>query len=142
MSSDRLSAAARVSIGWKMAEDAHPHPITVFYDGACASCIRDRKTYEKLAGRKRTGIRWVDISDPTTDLRRCGIDPWKAKRELHVQDETRRVVSEMDAYVLLMNKVPLLRPLARLIGMPLIRPFLSVVYRRTVNARLARTHRR
>jgi predicted DCC family thiol-disulfide oxidoreductase YuxK len=133
--------AALIPNGRTMTKDTHLHPITVFYDGACSSCINGRNTYEKLAGRKGKGIHWVDISDPEVDLRSSGIDPWEAKRELHVRDDASRVVSELDAYVLLMKKVPVLRPVARFIGLPLIRPFLSVLYRRTVNARLARTHR-
>jgi predicted DCC family thiol-disulfide oxidoreductase YuxK len=139
--STAAAMAALVPIGRTMTKDTRPHPITVFYDGACSSCISGRNTYEKLAGRKGKGIHWVDISHPGADLHRSGIDPWEAIRELHVRDEASRVVSELDAYILLMKKVPVLRPVAWFIGLPLIRPYLSVLYRRTVDARLARTHR-
>ncbi|MDD2740006.1 MAG: hypothetical protein PHR94_13835 [Methylomonas lenta] len=44
----------------------------------------------------------------------------------------------MDAYILLMNKVPLLKPVAWLIGLPLIRPILVRLYHWQVNRRLRR----
>jgi hypothetical protein len=47
----------------------------------------------------------------------------------------------MDAYILLMSKVPLLRPLAWLIDLPLIRPILSKVYHWQVNRRLQHSGR-
>ena len=56
--------------------------------------------------------------------------------ELHVRDENGRILSELDAYILLMHKVPLLKPLAWLIGLPLIRPLLAKWYHRQVNRRL------
>jgi predicted DCC family thiol-disulfide oxidoreductase YuxK len=36
--------------------------IYVYYDGACPQCIRDRQTYEKLAGKASDNICWVDIT--------------------------------------------------------------------------------
>jgi predicted DCC family thiol-disulfide oxidoreductase YuxK len=74
-------------------------------------------------------------------LRETGIDPHKALTELHVKDEKQQILSEMDAYILLMSKVPLLKPLAWLIGMPLIRPLLARIYHRQVNRRLRRSGR-
>jgi len=74
-------------------------------------------------------------------LRSIGIDPRKALMELHVKDENQQILSEIDAYVLLMSRVPLLKPLSRVIGLPLIRPMLSRVYHWRVNRRLRRTGR-
>lgn len=115
--------------------------VTVFYDGACPSCVRDRAQYEKLAGSKGDQIRWFDITGQEKLLRELGIDPQKALTELHVKDEDQQVLSEMDAYILLLKKVPLLRPLAWLIGLPVIRPVLSNVYHRQVNRRLQQSGR-
>ena len=55
--------------------------------------------------------------------------------ELHVQDENQQILAEMDAYILLMSTVPVLKPLAGLIGMPLIRPLLARSYPWQVNRR-------
>ncbi|CAB5108102.1 Cell division inhibitor SulA [Olavius algarvensis associated proteobacterium Delta 3] len=115
--------------------------VTVFYDGACPSCVRDRAQYEKLLGSKGADIRWFDITGQEALLREIGIDPHKALTELHVQDERHQVLSEMDAYILLLKKVPLLKPLAWLIGLPLIRPVLAKVYHGMVTNRLRRSGR-
>jgi hypothetical protein len=42
----------------------------------------------------------------------------------------------LDAYILLMGKVSLLKPIAWLIGLPLIRPVLAKIYHWQVNRRL------
>ncbi|MEN8259898.1 MAG: DUF393 domain-containing protein [Pseudomonadota bacterium] len=115
--------------------------ITVYYDGACARCVRDRDTYEKLAGKGGGEVCWFDITGREDQLREIGIDPHKALTELHVRDENQRVLSELDAYILLMGKVPLLKPLAWLIGLPVIRPLLSRLYHWMVIRRLTESGR-
>lgn len=115
--------------------------ITVYYDGACPSCIKDRRNYERLAGGNGENVVWVDITGQDDELRACGIDPHKALTELHVKDENRRILSELDAYIVLMNKVSILKPLAWFIGLPVIRPLLSRVYHWQVNRRLRRDKR-
>lgn len=116
--------------------DAENDKITVYYDGACPKCVRDRQNYEKLSGNKGDPVCWFDITGHDKQLRNLGIDPQKALTELHVKDENGRVVSELDAYILLMGKVPLLKPIAWLIGLPLIRPVLAKIYHWQVNRRL------
>ena len=116
--------------------------ITVYYDGSCPKCVKDRCNYEKLAGKAGSNINWFDITGQDERLREIGIDPQKALRELHVKDEDQQILAEIDAYILLLRKVPLLRPLAWLIGLPFIRPMLSKIYHRQVNGRLKHRVRR
>ena len=115
--------------------------IIVYYDGACPKCVKDRQNYEKLAGKSGENVCWMDITGQEEQLRKIGIDPRKALTELHVKDENKQILSELDAYILLMSKVPLLKPLAWLIGMPLIRPLLARIYHWQVNRRLRRSGR-
>jgi predicted DCC family thiol-disulfide oxidoreductase YuxK len=115
--------------------------ITVYYDGACPACVKDRHHYERLSGRAGNNVTWFDITGQNERLREIGIDPYKALMELHVKNENQQIVSEIDAYILLLNKVSLLRPLAWLIGLPLIRPILTKFYHRQVNRRLQRSGR-
>jgi predicted DCC family thiol-disulfide oxidoreductase YuxK len=115
--------------------------ICVYYDGACPKCVKDRRNYERLSGKANDEIRWIDITGKDDLLRSIGIDPRKALMELHVKDENQRVLSEIDAYVLLMSKSPILKPLAGIIGLPLVRPVLSKVYHWKVNRRLRRSGR-
>ncbi|SIR54676.1 Protein of unknown function, DUF393 [Aromatoleum tolulyticum] len=110
--------------------------ITVYYDGACPRCVRDRAQYERLAGEAGEDTCWVDITGRDAELRALGIDPDTALRELHVRDGEGRVRRELDAYILLMARVPLLRPLAWLIGLPGLRTLLSRWYRASVLRRL------
>ena len=110
--------------------------LIVYYDGACPKCIRDRDNYEKLSDPSGAQVCWFDITGQESRLRELGIDPQKALSELHVRDTNGRIVSELDAYILLMNKVPLLKPVAWLIGLPLIRPLLAQLYHWQVNRRL------
>ena len=74
--------------------------ITVYYDGACPSCIKDRESYEKMAGKAGEDVCWFDISGKDVQLRELGIDPYKAMTELHVRNERQEVLSEIDAYIL------------------------------------------
>ena len=115
--------------------------LRVFYDGSCPSCIRDRRQYEKLAGRAGDRVQWVDITGRDDELQAQGIDPDLAIQELHVQDATGQVHRELDAYILLMSRVPVLKPVAWVIGLPVIRPLLSRAYRAMVTRRLERTGR-
>jgi len=115
--------------------------ITVFYDGACPSCVKDRAQYEKLAGKKGDNIFWFDITGQEQLLQDMGIDPKKALMELHVKDEDQKVLSEIDAYILLLKKVPLFKPLSWIIGLPVIRPALSKIYHSMVRNRLQRSGR-
>jgi predicted DCC family thiol-disulfide oxidoreductase YuxK len=112
--------------------------LTIYYDGACPKCIRDRETYEKLSGSSAAQMCWFDITGQDRQLRELGIDPQKALSELHVRHPNGWIVSELDAYILLMNKVPLLKPVAWLVGLPLIRPLLAKFYHWQVNRRLRR----
>lgn len=110
--------------------------LTVYYDGACPKCVRDREHYEKLSGQAGAQVCWFDITGQESRLQEMGIDPQKAISELHVRDANGRVVSELDAYIVLMKKVPVLKAVGWLIGLPLLRPFLAKLYHQNVQRRL------
>ncbi|RTR34821.1 DCC1-like thiol-disulfide oxidoreductase family protein [Shewanella atlantica] len=145
-----------------------PAKICVLYDGACPRCIKDRDSYLRLARGQAEGVSWFDITGEDEQLKRWGIDPHKALTELHLiigADESMgkpkeswgtggtepdsglalpdqpRVLSELDAYIVLMQKVPVLKPLAWLMGLSLIRPVLSSWYHKSVHKRLKREGR-
>lgn len=116
-------------------------PLIVYYDGACPRCVADRQRYQRWAGETGTDVVWLDITGRDDELKSQGIDPELALRELHVRDADGRVHRELDAYILLMGRVPRLRPLAWLIGLPLVRPLVSHWYRWWVGRRLRREGR-
>ena len=118
-----------------------PRKITVYYDGACPRCVRDRARYERLSAKAGESAQWVDITGRDAELCQLGIDPQAALRELHVRDAVGEVHRELDAYILLMSRVPALRPLAWLIGLRGVRPLVSWLYRTGVIRRLRATNR-
>ncbi|OMH25591.1 thiol-disulfide oxidoreductase DCC family protein [Motiliproteus sp. MSK22-1] len=115
--------------------------LTVFYDGSCPRCIRDRERYSALAGKSRSDICWLDINGRDEELQKLGIDPKRALLELHVQAPGERIYSELDAYILLMNRVPVLKGLAWFVGLPVVQPILSRLYRWSVVRRLKKQGR-
>src|SRR5690606_15590403 len=114
---------------------------TVRYDGAGPRCRRDRANYERLAGEGGRDVEWCDITGRDDELRAEGIDPKAALRELHVRTTDGRVLRELDAYIVLMSRVWVLRPLAWLIGLPGVRGLCSRAYRAMVDRRLRREGR-
>ncbi len=144
----------------------NPEKICVLYDGACPRCIRDRDNYLRLAGGRAEDVIWLDITGKDEQLKRWGIEPRKALTELHLivgSDESMlrlnesggaaisepgsaltgevKVMSELDAYILLMQRVPVLKPLAWFMGLGPVRPVLSAWYRKSVYKRLKREGR-
>ena len=115
--------------------------LKVYYDGACPRCVADRHRYEKLRTRSDDSVEWVDISGKEEQLRTTGIDPYLAVTELHVEDAQGHIHRELDAYILLMSRITLLRPLAWLVGLPALKPMLSWSYRHWVLRRLRREGR-
>ena len=120
--------------------DRREELLTVYYDGSCPGCVRDRGHYQKLAGDD-SNVCWVDITDADDQLKALGIDPRKALTELHVRDGQGNIFSEIDAYRLLMARTVLLKPIGWLIGLPLIRPSVSRIYHWWVTRRLTREGR-
>lgn len=120
---------------------AERNKVTVYYDGACPICVRDRADYERMAGEGGRDVEWFDINGRDDELRALGIDPRKALTELHVRDQDGQIRSEIDAYVILMSRVPRLRPLAWLIGLPLLKSLFGSLYRWMVRRRLRRQGR-
>ncbi|MDC8804054.1 DUF393 domain-containing protein [Halomonas pacifica] len=115
-------------------------PLRVYYDGVCPGCRRDRARYERWAGETGRDVHWCDVTEHRQTLRAKGIDPQAALLSLHVE-EGDAIREGIDAYVLLMRRVPRLRPLAWLIGLPGLKPVLRLCYDRWVRRRLAREGR-
>lgn len=115
--------------------------ITIFYDGSCPSCVRDRYRYQKWLAKKVQNVEWFDITDQHQSLQNLGIDPHRALVELHIRTADGTVVSELPAYIILLSQVWWLRPLAWIIGLPGIRLLLSKWYRSAVRNRLNREGR-
>lgn len=116
-------------------------PLKVYYDGICPGCRRDRARYERWAGEAVKRVAWCDVTEHQQELRDKGVDPQAALLSLHVEEEGGPIREGIDAYILLMRRVPRLRPLAWLIGLPGLKPLLRRLYDGWVRRRLAREGR-
>ncbi|WP_290794132.1 thiol-disulfide oxidoreductase DCC family protein [Halomonas sp.] len=116
-------------------------PLKVYYDGICPGCRRDRARYERWAGEAGKRVAWCDVTEHQDLLREKGIDPQAALLSLHVEEEGGPIREGIDAYVLLMRRVPRLRPIAWLIGLPGLKQMLRRLYDGWVRRRLAREGR-
>ncbi|WP_261844774.1 thiol-disulfide oxidoreductase DCC family protein [Aliamphritea ceti] len=114
--------------------------ITVFYDGSCPRCVKDRERYENLDPAYE-GVEWFDITGQDDYLKSLGIDPYRALTELHVLNENGQVLQELDAYILLLGRIPRYRWIGWLLGLPVLKQFLSALYRWSVKRRLRRAGR-
>ena len=115
--------------------------LKVYYDGACPRCIRDRDRYLRLAGRAAGSVEWIDVTGNEQTLLARGVRPGDALQALHVEDPQGRIHVGLDAYILLMRRVPGLKPLAWTLALPGLKGVLERVYRRSVRRRLARQDR-
>ncbi|GGC09042.1 hypothetical protein GCM10011352_39280 [Marinobacterium zhoushanense] len=115
--------------------------ITVYYDGVCPRCVRDRENYERLDPEAGKQVEWFDITGRDQELIDLGIDPRKALTELHIRTPDGRILSELDAYCVLLARIPRYRLLGIIIGLPLFRPLASWLYHRWVIRRLKREGR-
>ena len=119
----------------------HPSHLYVYYDAACPGCRRDRARYERWAGRTGRDVIWCDLNEHHDELRRKGIDPEAALMSLHVELSSGEIREGIPAYIALMQRVPRLKPLAWLIGLPGIRHVVRYAYDRWVKWRLKRQGR-
>ncbi len=116
-------------------------PLKVYYDGICPGCRRDRARYERWAGEAGKRVAWRDVTEHQDLLREKGIDPQAALLSLHVEEEGGPIREGIDAYVLLMRRVPRLSSIAWLIGLPGLKQMLRRLYDGWVRRRLAREGR-
>lgn len=119
----------------------HDATLKVYYDGACPGCRRDRARYERWAGEAGRDVVWRDLNHYHATLREKGVEPQDALLSLHVEDGQGELHEGIDAYVALMHRVPRLKPLAGLIGIPGVKPLLRFFYDRWVRRRLKREGR-
>lgn len=115
--------------------------INVFYDAQCPLCRKERRRYERWSGRHAADIGWLDVSEHQQTLLEKGVDPNMALRSLHVETAQSQLIEGIDAYRLLMARIPLLTPVAWFIGLPGIKPALRKLYDIWVKRRLKKQGR-
>ena len=97
-----------------------------YYNGGCPVCRAEIEHYKKGPGGDR--LTWHDLSSAPEALAGFGIDRAGAKRRLHVLDESGRLHVGVDAFVLLWQRMPRYRWLARLVAWGPVRPAAGALY--------------
>lgn len=115
--------------------------LKVYYDGACPGCRRDRARYERWVGETGREVVWCDLNEHHEELRRKGIDPQAALLSLHVEDKSGEILEGIEAYIALMRRVPRMKFIAGIIGLPGIKTALRYGYDQWVKWRLKREGR-
>jgi len=113
--------------------------ITVLYDGSCPICIKEMLQYQRF--EKSGEVNWFDITGQDEWLQARHIDPEAALLELHVLSPDGKPVKGVDAFILLWQRAPLLRPFAWIAGLPLLKGFIKNSYGWFTRRRLARDGR-
>jgi predicted DCC family thiol-disulfide oxidoreductase YuxK len=109
----------------------------VLYNHTCPVCRFEIDGYRRQAAAKGLPIRF-DALDRAADW---GLDPGTAARRLHVWHRG-EVLSGLAAFRALWSQMPGWRWLARLTGLPVIRPALALLYDRIAAPALYRAHLR
>ncbi|MCB8890141.1 thiol-disulfide oxidoreductase DCC family protein [Vreelandella malpeensis] len=115
--------------------------IRVYYDGQCPLCRRERRRFERLSGKHGADIAWCDVTEHQRVLGEHGIDCETALRSLHVELKDGRIIEGIDAYRLLLKRIPWLAPGAYIIGLPGLKQALRRYYDHWVDKRLKRQGR-
>lgn len=113
--------------------------IIVYYDGACPRCLREMAVYRWLDRRDR--VIWFNVVGNESELVEQGIDPEAAIKKLHIRLANGEIVKDVEAFAVLWNLIPVLRPLAWIADSGSIRTYLRKWYGRLTMRRLQRQGR-
>jgi len=113
--------------------------LCVLYNGDCPICSREIAAYRGEAERRGLPVRFEDLN--RADLGAWGLDREAARARLHVR-RGGEVLAGLPAFVALWERMPRLRWLARLVGLPGVRGVAGAVYDRALAPGLAALDRR
>jgi predicted DCC family thiol-disulfide oxidoreductase YuxK len=115
-------------------------PLVVLYNAECPICRAEIDHYAAYAAPRDLPLRFDPISD--ADLAAWDLTAEEAARRLHVQCPDGRILSGMPAFRALWAAMPRYRTLARITGLPVLRPVTGWIYNRVLAPALYRAHRR
>jgi len=103
--------------------------LRILYNGDCPICSREIDHYRQLAERHGADIAFDDLTG--VDPGRWHLDAEAARRRLHAVHDG-RLVHGLPAFRALWQRLPGWRWLARLTGMPVVRPLAGWTYDRVL----------
>jgi len=111
----------------------------ILYNGSCPICSKEIEAYRRSADARDLPLTFHDLAD--TDLTAWGLDADRAARRFHVR-RSGEILVGLEAFRALWVEIPHLRWLARVAGLPLIRPMAHLIYDRVLAPILYASHRR
>lgn len=116
-------------------------PPCVLHNGSCPVCSREIAAYRRLAARCGVPLDAADVSRDAAVLAAIGLDAEAAARRLHLL-ENGRLLSGVDAFLALWERLPGWRRVARVVRLPGVRALAEFVYEGILAPLLYRWHRR
>lgn len=118
-----------------------PEKLTVYYNGACPVCRFEMERYQELTADRSGDFDWCDVSREPERAERVGLDWDTSLRRLHVVGRNGRMYVGLEAMLKLWHRLPNFQPLARLLGLPVLRPTSAWLYEHVVSWLLYRWSR-
>ncbi|MTI44102.1 putative DCC family thiol-disulfide oxidoreductase YuxK [Roseibium hamelinense] len=100
--------------------------ITVFYDGKCGLCSREINYFKNRQPLK--SIAWCDIARDPSVLSQRNILQSEALMFMRVEDETGKVHSRVDAFIVMWGQFRGWRMLARFLSLPGVHALANTAY--------------
>lgn len=116
--------------------------LTTFYNGACPVCQAEMTRYRAAAEARGLALRFDDVAVDPAEAASLGITPDVALRRLHARDADGRLHIGFDAMLAVWRALPRSRWLARLLGLPVVKPLAAWTYEHLVSATLYRWAKR
>lgn len=112
--------------------------LTTYYNGACPVCRAEMTGYSRDAAAQDLPLVFCDVAQDPAEAAGLGITPDRALRRLHARDAEGRLLIGFDAMLAVWAEVPRTRWMARVFGLPLLRPVSAWIYENIVSASLYR----
>jgi uncharacterized protein len=109
----------------------------VYFNGACRVCSAEMSRYRKDCDTAQLDLRFVDAAARPQDLARCGLRPEHLQRRVYLREADGRITSGFPALLTLWRTMPGYGGLARVLGLPMIRPVCEILYDQAVAPALA-----
>lgn len=116
-------------------------PLTIVYNGSCPVCRREILHYADQAPAA-AGLAWLDAAADPAAAAALGVSGDDAFRRLHAVGPDGRGLAGIAAFIVLWERLPKWRWLARLVRRPGVRSVAEVVYERVLAPLLFAWHRR
>ena len=78
--------------------------ISIYYDGLCKVCSFEIEHYKKQTGAET--IQFVDITQPEFKASELGLDPFLVHKYLHARTEDGQIVSGVETFRLIWQRLP------------------------------------